>query len=63
MIIIVVQSYHEYSNRLLLCIDSMSMFRRRDSSSYAALIQTNLNGNHASQVLSLGKDKRQQALP
>ena len=63
MIIIVVQSYHEHSNRLLLCIDSMSLLRGRDSSSHTALIQTNLNGNYAGQVLSLSKDERQQALP
>ena len=36
------------SNRLLLHVDSMSRLRTRCLSIYTALIQTNLNGHHAS---------------
>ena len=41
----------------------MSRLRGRDVSSHTALIQTNLNGYHTGQVLLLGKEKQQKALP
>ena len=51
------------SNGLSLHVDSMSRLRGRDASTNAALIQTNLNVHHAGQLLFLGKEKQQRALP
>ena len=46
------------SNRLLLHANSMSRLPTRYLSIYTALIQTNLNGHHASQVFLLNKEKQ-----